>query len=102
MRSPNKLSRVEPSIEREARSRSRRAFLTLGAAAAAGYGGWSWLRSRPEDSSLEWPLRGMLGNNEKVAEAYFSDGHLAPTFDPSRVDAKERTNGYVGLGSALD
>lgn len=98
MKSPNK----RPSVEREAAARSRRAFLTMGAAAAAGYAGWAWLRSRPEDNSLEWPLRGMLGNNEKVAEAYFSDGHLAPVFDQSRVDANTRTNGDVGLASALD
>jgi len=98
MRSPNK----KPDAEHEAAARSRRAFLTLGAGAVAGYGGWAWLRSRPEDSSLEWPLRGMLGNNERVAEAFFSDGHLAPSFDLSRVDAKTRLNGDVGLQSTLD
>lgn len=98
MKPPNSTS----SPEREARARSRRAFLTMGVAAAAGYGGWSWLRSRPEDNSLEWPLRGMLHNNEKIAEAYFSDGHLSPTFDSSRVDPNTRKNGDVGLGSAFD
>lgn len=89
-------------VEREAASRSRRAFLTMGVAAAAGYGGWAWLRSRPEDASLEWPLRGMLRNNQAVAGAYFSDRHLAPSFDASRVDPTTRENGDVGLGSPLD
>jgi DMSO/TMAO reductase YedYZ molybdopterin-dependent catalytic subunit len=98
MRSPNK----SPNVKRDARARSRRAFLTMGAAAAAGYGGWAWLRSRPEDGSLEWPLRGMLRNNERVAEAYFSDGHLAPSFDLASVAANTRLNGDVGLGSPID
>jgi hypothetical protein len=98
MSSPNK----PVDVEREAKARSRRAFLTMGAAAAAGYGGWAWLRSRPEDSSLEWPLRRMLGNDEKIAEAYFSDHHLSPTFAADRVDPKGRLNGDVGLGSAFD
>lgn len=99
MRPPSKGS----DIERIAAARSRRAFLTMGVAAAAGYGGWAWLRSRPEDNSLEWPLRGMLGNNEKIAEAYFSNRHLAPTFDAAQiVEPKTRTNGDVGLGSNFD
>jgi hypothetical protein len=98
MNSPSKI----PNVEREARARSRRAFLTMGAGAAAGYAGWSWLRSQPEDNSLEWPLRGMLRNNEKIAEAYFSDGNLSPTFDRSSVEPNTRVNGDVGLGSAFD
>jgi Oxidoreductase molybdopterin binding domain len=98
MSSPNK----PVDVEREAKARSRRAFLTMGAAAAAGYGGWAWLRSRPEDNSLEWPLRRMLGRDENIAEAYFSDRHLSPTFTADRVDPKGRLNGDVGLGSAFD
>src|SRR5271156_4675018 len=98
MSSPDKV----PNVEREAAARSRRAFMTMGVGAAAGYGGWSWLRSRPEDNSLEWPLRGMLHNNEKIAEVYFSDRHLSPTFDSSRVDPNTRRNGDVGLGSPID
>jgi hypothetical protein len=97
------LPKGPPNVERVAKARSRRAFLTMGVGAAAAYGGWSWLRSRPEDNSLEWPLRGVLGNNEKIAEAYFSDRHLAPTFDASKViEPKTRTNGDVGLGGNFD
>ena len=78
-------------------ARTRRAFLTMGVSAAAAYGGWSWLRSRPQEGGVEWPLRGVLRGNEKVAEAYFSDGHLAPTSSLSQVDASVRKNGDVGL-----
>lgn len=86
-----------PNIERAATMRGRRAFLTMSAAAAVGYGGWTWLRSRSFDDDLEWPLRAMLRGNESVAEAYFSNGHLSPTFAQSQVDANTRTNGDIGL-----
>jgi hypothetical protein len=92
----------DPRIEREATARTRRAFLTMGVAAAAGYGGWSWLRSRSQEGGVEWPLRRMLRNNEGIAEGYFSSGHLSPAFGQSGVDANPRKNGDVGLGEDFD
>jgi len=92
----------DPDIERDARARSRRAFLTMGATAAAGFAGWTWLRSRSQEGSVEWPIRRVLGGNERIAEAWFSDKNLAPTFDRSRVDANTRRNGDVGLGEDFD
>ena len=62
----------DANIEREAATRSRRAFLTMGAAAVTGYGGWAWLRSRSQVGDVEWPLRKVLGGNERIAEAWFS------------------------------
>ncbi len=45
----------------------------------------------------------MLRGNERVAGAYFSDRHLAPTFDASAVaERKTRVNGDVGLGDGFD
>jgi hypothetical protein len=82
--------------------RSRRAFLTLGVAAAVGFSGWEWLRSRPKVGGVEWPIRGVLQRNEKVAEAYFSDGHLAAVFDASKADPETRINGNIGLGDGFD
>ena len=79
------------------------AFLTMGGLAAAGYGGWTWLRSRSPKSpegGVEWPLRNVLHGNEKVAEAYFSEGHLSPTFSASRVDPP-RKNGDVDSATIL-
>jgi len=58
----------------------------MGLAAAAGYSGWEWLRSRPKVDGVEWPIRGVLRQNENAAEAYFSDSHLAPTVDASKAD----------------
>ncbi len=88
----------------EAKARTRRAFTTMGVGAVAAYGGWAWLRSRSPrtpEGGVEWPLRGILRGNEKVAEAYFREGHLAPTFNVSRVD-RARKNGDVGLGDDFD
>jgi hypothetical protein len=83
---------------RDAAVRTRRAFLTMGAAAMAGYGGWSWLRSRPNEAGVAWPLRSVLSANETVAEAYFSSGHKSPAFSASQVDLVTRRNGDIGLG----
>ena len=87
--------------QRKPGARSRRAFLTMGIAAAAGYEGWNWLRSRPPEGGVEWPLRAMLRGNEKIAGAYFSNDHLSPIFAPSQVDPRPRLNGDVGLGDDL-
>ena len=51
---------------------------------------------------MEWPLRGALRGNQRIAEAWFSDGHLSPTFDWSRVDGNTRKNGDVGLGEDFE
>src|SRR5712664_1063369 len=88
------------SVRGQAALRSRRAFLTIGIAAAAGYGGWEWLRSRPKVDGVEWPIRGVLRRNESVAEAY--DSHLAQAFDASKVDPETRVNGDIGLGDGFD
>lgn len=93
---------MKPSdIEREIRRRTRRTFLVGGAAAAAGLGAWEWLRTRTEEDDLVWPLRGVLGANEKIARAYFSDGHLAATYDPAK-SGMPRRNGTEGMEDELD
>jgi hypothetical protein len=43
---------------------SRRGFITAGIAATAGYGAYKWLRSRPREDGVEWPLRRALVANE--------------------------------------
>jgi Oxidoreductase molybdopterin binding domain len=93
---------TKTNVNSQAAARSRRAFLTLGLGAAAGYGGWEWLRSRPKVDGVEWPVRGVLRRNENVAEAYFSDSHLAPAFDASKADPETRVNGDIGLGDGFN
>lgn len=87
--------------ERELSLRTRRAFLTLGVGAAAGFAGWRWLRSRPEIDGLPKPFRRMLQFNERAAEVYFNERHLAPVFPASAIQAM-RTNGDIGLGDDYD
>jgi DMSO/TMAO reductase YedYZ molybdopterin-dependent catalytic subunit len=88
-------------IDREIRRRTRRSFLIGGAAALAGAGAWEWLRTRPEEDGLIWPLRRVLGVNEKIARAWFSEGRLARTFDPAE-SGMPRANGDEGLDAGFD
>ena len=79
------------------RRQTRRSFGLGAVAAAAGFGGWKWLRSREEIDGVPWPLRRMLEFNERVARGYFIRAdRLAPTFalDQARMP---RANGQFGL-----
>lgn len=87
--------------EKELRRLTRRGFLSLAAAAGAGYAGWKWLRTRPREGGLEWPLRNALEANESIARAYFSEARLSPQFRPSDL-TRPRINGRLGLQSPID
>lgn len=87
--------------DNELKRLSRRGFLTMGLAAGAGYASWKWLRTRPRIDGVEWPLRKMLENNERLAEAYFSPSRRSPEFEPSDL-TRARVNGGLGLKSPID
>lgn len=91
---------LSPEMQRQLTARTRRAFLTMGVGAAAGYGGWHWLGARPE-GGLAQPLRRMLRFNERVASAYYDQSHRVPTFPSGRVQ-NMRLNGDIGLGDDFD
>jgi hypothetical protein len=78
------------------RQLTRRSFLTGAVAAAAGFGGWSWLRNCPEEDGIPWPLRRVLQFNERLARGAFRDGSEAPTF-PAAAAEEPRVNGSIGL-----
>lgn len=87
---------------RRAMSRkSRRTFLIGGAAAIAGYGGWCWLRSRPEADGLAYPFRRAHEFNERLSRAYFSNARLVRTF-PRERGGMPRVNGGIGLEDGFD
>lgn len=92
---------MSSDADRELKRLTRRGFLTMAAAAGAGYAGWKWLRTRPRDGGLEWPLRRALQANESLAEGYFSRARLSPGFRPSDV-TPARVNGRLGLQSPID
>lgn len=83
------------------RRMSRRGFVTMGIAAAAGLGAYEWLRTRPREEGVEWPFRRALLANEALAQAYFSPARLSPTFGRDDI-TRPRINGRLGLQSPLD
>ena len=86
----------------ELQRRSRRAFLTAGAAGIAGVLGLTWVFTREEAGGLPWPLRAAHQANEKLWRSLYSSGRLGenppapPTGTPSRV------NGDIGLDEEVD
>jgi hypothetical protein len=90
----------EDEVRRLSRRMTRRSFLTGGAAALAALAGWQWLRTRPDEDGIPWPLRRVLRFNEQVAQAAFRETRLAPTFPESRAVSADdmRVNGGIGLG----
>ena len=93
---------IDRDVAAELKRLSRRGFITAGVAAAAGIGAWEWLRTRPRDASLAWPLRRMLRTNESLAMAYFSRSRLSPTFARTRINNPARINGGLGLTQNYD
>ncbi len=85
----------------EIRRMTRRSFTVGALAAFAGAAGWGWLRSRPEEGGLAWPLRTALDLNERIAGSYFDARHLAPTFAKAAVEPL-RVNGHVGLAGGFE
>jgi DMSO/TMAO reductase YedYZ molybdopterin-dependent catalytic subunit len=83
------------------RKKTRRAFLTGGVAALGAIGGYSWLRTRPKEEMVPWPQRDVLRTNEKLAHAYLSDHHLAPTYPASAI-GDIKPNGDYGLDDDVD
>lgn len=92
---------MSSDADRELARLTRRGFITMAAAAGAGYAGWKFLRTRSCIDGLEWPLRKMLQANESLAETYFSRARLSPNFRPGDV-TRARINGRLGLKSPID
>jgi DMSO/TMAO reductase YedYZ molybdopterin-dependent catalytic subunit len=94
-------SLTDAQVRDEMRRMTRRSFTTGAVAALAGAAGWAWLRSRPEEGGLAWPLRKALDLNEKISGACFDGKRLAPTFAKAAVEPL-RVNGHVGLTGRFD
>jgi len=92
----------DAAVDAEVRRHTRRNFIVAGVAAAAGLGGWKWLRSRPAEGGVAWPLRRVLEVNERIAGALFNPNRLSPTYDLSQVMRPARVNGGIGLTPNVD
>ncbi|MEO6435537.1 MAG: molybdopterin-dependent oxidoreductase [Tepidisphaeraceae bacterium] len=90
------------AVDLEMRRRTRRSFFGAAVAAAAGYGGWNWLRSRRQDDGLPWPLRRVLEVNEQIARDYANPSHRAEEHAFGAAPENPRINGDLGLDSNLD
>ena len=88
-------------IQKELNRRSRRSFLIAGLASVAGIGGYEWMRHSTKEDLVPWPQRRVLSFNEKLAEGYFSDGHLVPSYSLRDVQYLKQ-NGDIGLDDDLD
>jgi len=88
--------------KQEMRRLTRRSLITGGVAALAGLGGWGWLTTAGLEDGLPWPLRRMLGFNQRLGETLHSAARLAPTFPDAAVQGPARTNGLIGLASGID
>jgi DMSO/TMAO reductase YedYZ molybdopterin-dependent catalytic subunit len=99
-----KLAPARPSsaAELEMRRLTRRGFLVGSAAALAGFGAWRWLTKATPEDGVAWPLRRMLGLNQRLSDGLFSPRRLAPTFPDESVQGPARTNGLVGLSDNVD
>ncbi len=86
---------------RELRRRSRRGFLTAGAAALAGFAGYEWLTKAGEEDGVPWPQRRVLNFNRNLGQGYLSDNHLMPTYSASQITYL-KPNGDYGLDSDID
>ncbi|MEO8383178.1 MAG: molybdopterin-dependent oxidoreductase [Acidobacteriota bacterium] len=91
----------DEDLRREVNRLSRRGFLSLAAAAGAGFASWKLLRTRTPEDGVAWPFRRGLEVNESLARAYFSPNRLSPQFRSSDV-TKSRINGRIGLKSEID
>ncbi|HEY2154509.1 MAG TPA: molybdopterin-dependent oxidoreductase, partial [Isosphaeraceae bacterium] len=88
------------SLEPRLRRISRRGFAVAGAAALTGLAGWQWLVTRGEEDGLPWPLRRVLGLNERLARAAFRSSSRAREF-PRGAAREPRVNGRIGLDPAI-
>ena len=93
----------EQKIDRKIKRRTFISFSIFTALGITAFGGWTWFRSLPKTSDgLAKPARAVLNANEKINSVFFSNAHLAPTYDISRAAKKPRVNGTVGVSKPID
>lgn len=80
---------------------TRRSFLIGGAAAAAGFGSWLWIRESFQQGGIPAPLRRAEEADDVFSHALFSESRLAKTFDTADI-GEARANGDIGLGDDID
>ncbi len=94
-----------PPTDDETRRRlgrmTRRGLAIGGAAILAGVAGRHWIYRTGEEGMLAWPLRRVLGFDERIGRAAFGPSRPTPTFPLARA-RMPRVNGSYGLDPAPD
>lgn len=90
------MSKRHLTIDSELARRSRRGFLTLGGGFLAWVGGWTYLRTGPQEGELPAPFRRVLQWNQKLTSSFLRNSHLAPSFPASRIEVLP-LNGDIGM-----
>jgi DMSO/TMAO reductase YedYZ molybdopterin-dependent catalytic subunit len=85
---------------------TRRSWLSFGifsVLSAAGFAGWRWLNRQPKDSrsGILQPLRDGLNLSDEVFEKTFDPNKLIKEYAKTEAATKVRTNGKVGLATAI-
>lgn len=99
---PQMPEREALTTEQQIRRRTLKAFAWFGLASLVPVGFWKYITSQPREAGIPAPLRAILNGNEQVANTYFSNQHLAPTFAVDQAAKAVRLNGRDGLRSELD
>ena len=100
---PGKELTPEEHLDRKIRRRTFLSFSIFAALGITAFGSWKWFRSLPKTADgLATPARAVLNANEKVNSLFFSDTHLAPSYDVSRAAVKPRVNGKIGVSKPID
>lgn len=99
---PNVPEREALTTDQQIRRRTLKAFGLFGLAALTPVGIWQYIKAQPRQDGLPGPLRAVLNANEQVANSYFSNQHLAPTFALDKAARNVRVNGSQGLRGTFD
>lgn len=78
---------------------SRRSFLVAAASGVAAFSAWEWIRTRPTEDGIPWPLRKALKFNEGIAGTLSSSSILSKEF-PLAAARMPKANGVIGLDDA--
>ncbi len=90
------------TTEQQIRRRTIKAFTLFGLASLVPVGVWKYITSQPRVAGIPAPLRSVLNTNEQIANTYFSNQHLAPTFPLEEAAKQPRVNGRDGLKGDFD
>ena len=83
------------------RRRMLKSFGWFTLAAAVPVGVYEWISHSPKLFGVKAPFRRVLDANEQIAQTYFSNNNLVPTFPVSEAVKKARVNGYDGIKTPI-